>query len=154
MDADDIAGQIEGCTVSEVTIVNKTETHIVLKAGSQGFSPFALVWEEKIPTYTITATSNGNGSITPAGVTTVQEGGSQSYTIKADSGYHISDVKVNGKSVGAVESYTFTNVQSNQTIEVTFSRKQLRRRWRWRRSHQALRPGRGHSRRARFCGSL
>lgn len=122
MAADDIAGQIEGCTVSTVAIVEKTETHIVLKAGSEGFSPFALVWEEKIPTYTITATSNGNGSITPAGVTTVQEGGSQSYTIKADNGYHISDVKVNGVSVGAVESYPFTNVQSNQTIAVTFSR--------------------------------
>lgn len=122
MDADNIAGQIEGCTVSEVTIVNKTETHIVLKAGSQGFSPFALVWEEKIPTYTITATSNGNGSITPDGVTTVQEGGSQSYTIQADSGYHISDVKVNGTSVGAVESYDFTDVRSNQTIEAIFAR--------------------------------
>lgn len=122
MAADDIAGQIEGCTVSTVAIVEKTETHIVLKAGSEGFSPFALVWEEKIPTYTITATSNGNGSITPAGVTTVQEGGSQSYTIQADSGYHISDVKVNGKSVGAVESYDFTDVRSNQTIEVTFAR--------------------------------
>lgn len=122
MDADNIAGQIEGCTVSEVTIVDKTETHIVLKAGSQGFSPFALVWEEKIPTYTITATSNGNGSITPDGVTTVQEGGSQSYTIQADSGYHISDVKVNGTSIGAVESYDFTDVRSNQTIEAIFAR--------------------------------
>ena len=49
MDADDIAGQIESCTVSEVTIVDKTETHIVFKAGSEGFSPFALVWEEKLP---------------------------------------------------------------------------------------------------------
>ena len=122
MDTSEIGDQIANCTVREVTIANKTDTHIVLKVGSAGFSPFALVWEEKIPTYTITATSNGNGSITPAGVTTVQEGGSQSYTIKADNGYHISDVKVNGVSVGAVEIYTFTNVQSNQTIAVTFSR--------------------------------
>ena len=122
MDTSEIGDQIANCTVREVTIANKTDTHIVLKVGSAGFSPFALVWEEKIPTYTITATSNGNGSITPAGVTTVQEGGSQSYTIKADNGYHISDVKVNGVSVGAVESYTFTNVRSNQTIAVTFSR--------------------------------
>lgn len=122
MDTTEIGDQIAKCKVSEVTIANKTDTHIVLKVGSAGFSPFALVWEEKIPTYTITATSNGNGSITPAGVTTVQEGGSQSYTIKADNGYHISDVKVNGVSVGAVESYPFTNVQSNQTIAVTFSR--------------------------------
>ena len=122
MDTTAIGDQIAKCKVSKVTIEEKTDTHIVLKVGSAGFSPFALVWEEKIPTYTITATSNGNGSITPAGVTTVQEGGSQSYTIKADNGYHISDVKVNGVSVGAVESYTFTNVQSNQTIAVTFSR--------------------------------
>ncbi len=122
MDTSEIGDQIANCTVREVTSVKKTDTHLVLKVGSAGFSPFALVWEEKIPTYTITATSNGNGSITPAGVTTVQEGGSQSYTIKADNGYHISDVKVNGKSVGAVEIYTFTNVQSNQTIAVTFSR--------------------------------
>ena len=107
MDTSEIGDQIANCTVSEVTSVKKTDTHLVLKVGSAGFSPFALVWEEKIPTYTITATSNGNGSITPAGVTTVQEGGSQSYTIQADSGYHISDVKVNGKSVGAVESYDF-----------------------------------------------
>ena len=122
MDTSEIGDQIANCKVSEVTIEEKTDTHIVLKVGSAGFSPFALVWEEKIPTYTITATSNGNGSITPAGVTTVQEGGSQSYTIKADNGYHISDVKVNGASVGAEESYTFTNVRSNQTIAVTFSR--------------------------------
>lgn len=122
MDTSEIGDQIAKCKVSKVTIEEKTDTHIVLKVGSAGFSPFALVWEEKIPTYTITATSNGNSSITPAGVTTVQEGGSQSYTIKADNGYHISDVKVNGASVGAVESYTFTNVQSNQTIAVTFSR--------------------------------
>ena len=122
MDTSEIGDQIADCNVSKVTIEEKTDTHIVLKVGSAGFSPFALVWEERIPTYTITATSNGNGSITPAGVTTVQEGGSQSYTIKADNGYHISDVKVNGVSVGAVESYTFTNVRSNQTIAVTFSR--------------------------------
>lgn len=50
MAADDIAGQIENCTVSKVSIEDKTETHIVLKVGSAGFSPFALVWEEKIPT--------------------------------------------------------------------------------------------------------
>lgn len=122
MEPHEIGDQIADCNVSEVTIVDKTDTHIAFKVGSAGFSPFALVWEEKIPTYTITATSNGNGSITPAGVTTVQEGGSQSYTIQADSGYHISDVKVNGKSVGAVESYDFTDVRSNQTIEAIFAR--------------------------------
>lgn len=121
MTTGEIESEIANCAVESLAF-QVDGNYITFEVGQGGFSPFALVWEEKIPTYTITATSNGNGSITPAGVTTVQEGGSQSYTIKADSGYHISDVKVNGASVGAVESYTFTNVQSNQTIAVTFSR--------------------------------
>ena len=37
--------------------------------------------------------------------------------------YKIYDVKVNGVSVGAVKSYTFPSVKSNQTISVTFKRK-------------------------------
>ena len=116
-----IEDEIAQCEVEIITPV-VSGNYVTFKIGPGGFSPFALVWEEKIPTYTITATAGTGGSITPAGVTTVQEGGSQSYTIKADSGYHISDVKVNGVSGGAVESYTFTNVRSNQTIAVTFSR--------------------------------
>ena len=116
-----IEDEIAECDV-EIITPTVSGNHVTFEIGSGGFSPFALVWEEKIPTYTITATAGTGGSITPAGVTTVQEGGSQSYTIKADSGYHISDVKVNGVSGGAVESYTFTNVRSNQTIAVTFSR--------------------------------
>lgn len=116
-----IEDEIAECDV-EIITPTVSGNHVTFKIGPGGFSPFALVWEEKIPTYTITATAGTGGSITPAGVTTVQEGGSQSYTIKADSGYHISDVKVNGVSGGAVESYTFTNVRSNQTIAVTFSR--------------------------------
>lgn len=50
MDTTEIGDQIANCTVGEVNIVKKTDTHIVLKVGSAGFSPFALVWEEKIPT--------------------------------------------------------------------------------------------------------
>ena len=121
MTTGEIESEIDTCDVESLTF-QVVGNYITFEVGQGGFSPFALVWEEKIPTYTITATSNGKGSITPAGVTTVQEGGSQNYTIKADSGYHISDVKVNGVSVGVVESYDFTNVQSNQTIAVTFSR--------------------------------
>lgn len=72
--------------------------------------------------YTITATTNDGGTITPSGTVTVEEGGTQNYNIQAESGYHIADVKVNGTSVGAVDNYTFDNVQSSQTIEVTFER--------------------------------
>lgn len=72
--------------------------------------------------HTITATVNEGGTITPSGAVAVEEGSGQTFTITPDTGYHIADVTVNGESVGVVDSYTFTNVQSSQTIEVTFER--------------------------------
>lgn len=68
--------------------------------------------------YTITASISGNGTITPAGVTTVNYGANQTYNITVDAGYHIVDVVVDGASVGAVNSYAFNNVQANHTIYV------------------------------------
>ena len=42
------------------------------------------------------------------------------YTITADACYAIADVLVDGVSVGAVGTYTFTNVTMNHTISATF----------------------------------
>ena len=70
--------------------------------------------------YTITSSAGSNGSISPSGSTTVSDGGSKTYTMTPSSGYEVNAVTVNGSSVGAVTSYTFTNVKSNQTISVTF----------------------------------
>ena len=72
------------------------------------------------PVYTIKATAGSHGSITPSGDVDVLHGGSQTFTIAANSGYAISNVKVDGVSIGAVKSYTFENVTENHTIEVTF----------------------------------
>lgn len=79
------------------------------------------IWKDApIPTFTITASAGANGSISPSGDTIVAQGANQTYTITANSGYHIKDVKVNGSSVGAVATYTFTNVTANATITVEF----------------------------------
>ena len=72
--------------------------------------------------YTITATAGENGSITP-GTTQVYKGNDQTFTITANNGYRISDVLVDGKSVGAVDSHTFKNVDANHEIVVTFEKK-------------------------------
>lgn len=71
-------------------------------------------------TYTITASAGPNGSISPSGSVTVNQGSNKSFTITPDSGYSIDDVLVDGSSVGAVSSYTFTNVTQNHTISATF----------------------------------
>ena len=70
----------------------------------------------------ITATAGEHGAIAPEGTITVPKGKDQTFTITPDSGYHIKDVLVNGKSVGAVSTYTFENVEKNHEIHATFAR--------------------------------
>jgi uncharacterized repeat protein (TIGR02543 family) len=70
--------------------------------------------------YTITASAGNNGSITPSGEISVNEGSSQTYTITANKGYHITNVLVDGASVGTVNSYTFSNVVATHTITASF----------------------------------
>ena len=72
-------------------------------------------------TYTLTASAGANGSITPSGAVSVNQGASQAFTIAPASGYHVQDVLVDGASVGAVGSYTFINVTANHTISASFA---------------------------------
>jgi hypothetical protein len=74
-----------------------------------------------IDTYTITATSGDNGSITPLGDVTVDHGADQTFTITPDEHYHVADVSVDGSSVGAVTEYTFEDVTASHTIHTTFA---------------------------------
>lgn len=74
-------------------------------------------------TCTVTASVSGaGGSIAPSGTMKVNCGESKHFTITADSGYHIADVTVNGKSVGAVSGYTLQNITENTTIVASFAR--------------------------------
>jgi hypothetical protein len=74
-----------------------------------------------IDQFTITVNAGANGSITP-GTTTVNYGSNQSFSIAANTGYHIVDVLIDAEnSQGAVTSYDFTNVIANHTISATFA---------------------------------
>ena len=70
--------------------------------------------------YTIKATAGTGGSISPSGNVSVREGRDQTFTITPDKGYAVANVKIDGKSIGAVKSYTFENVSRTHTIEVIF----------------------------------
>ena len=71
-----------------------------------------------IQMFTITATAQTGGTITPSGAVSVAYGASQAFTIAANTGYQLTDVLVDGASIGAVTSYTFTNVIASHTISV------------------------------------
>jgi len=94
--------------ISDYTFTNVTANHTIA-------AYFKLI------TYTITATAEANGAISSPGVNTVNTGGSMVFTIIPDAGYHVADALVDGSSVGAMTSYTFTNVTANHTIMATFA---------------------------------
>lgn len=80
-------------------------------SGSGGSSPAS---------YVIMASASIGGGISPDKRVTVRSGADQTFTIKPDEGYVISDVLVDSESVGAVDSYTFRNVRSGHTIQALF----------------------------------
>ena len=71
-------------------------------------------------TFTINASAGANGTISPSGAVVVNSGANQTFTITPDAGFAVQDVLVDGVSVGAVTSHTFTNVTANHTISATF----------------------------------
>ena len=71
--------------------------------------------------YTIKATAGTGGAISPSGNVSVRGGRDQTFTITPDQGYAVSDVKIDGESVGAVTSYSFENVRKAHTIAVSFA---------------------------------
>lgn len=60
--------------------------------------------------HTVNAIAGNGGSISPSGIVEVEDGGSVTFTITADPGYVLSELKVDGYTAEVSESYTFTNV--------------------------------------------
>lgn len=79
--------------------------------------------------YDVTAEAGEGGKITPAGANKVKYGSKITFTITADEGYEIESVKVNGDEQGSISEYTFQNVRSNQSINVTFKKAENPSEW-------------------------
>jgi len=73
------------------------------------------------PSYIITPTVGTGGSIAPAAPQTVNHNDSITFTVTPTTGYHITDVLVDGVSKGAIEDYTFHNVTANHSISAAFA---------------------------------
>ena len=98
---------------------------VTIPTGSTGDRSYTAHWRyngsgHSYSYYTIKATAGAGGSISPSGNVSVREGRDQTFTITPDKGYAVANVKIDGKSIGAVKSYTFENVSRTHTIEVIF----------------------------------
>jgi hypothetical protein len=126
-----LIGQPSGMNISESGVITWTPLSGITSSGEVTLTvsdgklsdteTFTITVTAINETYTITASAGSNGSISPSGEISVDEGNGQSFTIAANTGYYIADVLVDGTSVGAVTSYSFTEVTADHTIAASFA---------------------------------
>jgi type IV pilus assembly protein PilY1 len=95
-------------TVTTYTFSNVTADHTIEASFKEGGN------------YPLISVAGNGGSISPAGTVWIDEGGSQGFTISPDTGYTVYDVEVDGVSVGAVTTYSFSNITQGHTIVASF----------------------------------
>ncbi|WP_322923746.1 InlB B-repeat-containing protein, partial [Paenibacillus campi] len=93
---------------STYAFASGSQTVIGGGGGGGGFSSGGVA----ATSYAITLTASAGGTISPASLPAVPKGSNQTLTFTPDAGYSIKDVLIDGKSVGAVSTYTFTNVSA------------------------------------------
>lgn len=101
-------------------IVNLNESFQFVILGEVGTMVDPFIYTCETSTYVISAVANQNGSISPSGNIVINPGDNQTFIITPNNNYNIANILVDGQSVGAVSTYTFTNVTSNHSIEATF----------------------------------
>ena len=79
----------------------------------------------KLKTFTINASTSVGGTISNAGIITVDYGARPTYTIIPSKGYLIDSIFVNGVKINtSLFSYQFDSIKSNQTIRVVYKQAQ------------------------------
>jgi hypothetical protein len=112
------------CTVDVVfspsSLGSRTGTLSIFSSDMNGTVRVPLAGQG-VKTYTISASSGANGTITPSGAVTVASGAPQSFTITPGPNYHVASVVVDGAPVGTPTSYTFPAVSAGHTISAAFA---------------------------------
>ena len=110
--------ELTGTGAGEEITVSQSEGTVEAQAENSQL----LIDGEKQPEIMIEATVTGEGTISPKGTTDFMPGGFQEYVMTPQEGYRVKDVKVDGMSVGAVETYSFSDIRYSHTIEVEFEK--------------------------------
>lgn len=113
--------------------VSQVQTITLGSSGRRGSGFFKWFWAEEPDNFCggefplliekawiIQATAGFGGTISPSGSVAVPNNGNLLITIAPERGYGLRDVLVDGVSVGATRTYTFSNVLAGHTIEAVF----------------------------------
>jgi len=128
---DSSSGLTKGCEVASTSCKvsglddGKTYHFVATAYNSYGESepsdPVSYTVPDVLQTFTIAASADGYGSISPSGSVSLIEGHSKTFTITPNSGFHIQDVLVDGTDIGASSQYTFNEISANHIIHATFA---------------------------------
>ena len=109
-------------SVYEDTDASQSDTDTQIAALTEALENLETIPETE--TYTVTASAGVGGTIDPSGEFEINAGESATFTITADEGYKVSDVAVNGTSVGPVTEYTLADVSEDTTVEALFEKEE------------------------------
>lgn len=102
-------------------------------AGNSNSDTFTLTWSNATTTtagggappslfFDVSVSPGPNGKISPSWGLMFYSGTSQTFNITPNSGYQIADVLIDGVSIGAQPSYTFSSINNSHSISATFSK--------------------------------
>jgi len=77
--------------------------------------------ESQPANYRISATSQGDGSVIPSGDVLLLKGHAQKFTFEPAKCHAVANVIINGVSVGAIQNFTFENIQAASSIHAVFT---------------------------------
>ena len=115
-----VAVAADGCFDFQPGSVNSTGTGSVAAASVDASSETA---QKRATTHQIIITAGNGGETDPNGSIVVDDWQSVTINFTPDEGYKIQTVTVDGNDVGAIESYTMSNITSDHSVIATFVKK-------------------------------
>ncbi len=106
----------------EVTIEADSSYEVEIKdeMDSTYFTFYLQMLQWRNRTFIVSYKQTEGGTVSGANAARFSQ--SVTFTVTPDDGYAIADVLVNGKSVGAVDSYTIRSIKANTTVSATFEK--------------------------------
>ncbi len=86
-----------------------------------GFPASPFLVEDVTQRFRITAQAGAGGSVTPAGDATFLAGATPAFAIVPATGQYIADLKVDGRSLGAVTQYAFDPLRGDHALSAEFT---------------------------------